>query len=169
MLVSPTNYATRNQVRMYEAYYDAARTRRDNNNRDLVHTKYMVIDPRGANPLVIHGSANWTASALVLTSSNDENIQFLPHRGMAEAFVAQFAAMTDGMRPWSALHIAGGAARLDYWLPDASVHELVWTEDLLMPLAWTNRVLELPTGRGTNGLWLPRDADRRFFRIQPVP
>jgi hypothetical protein len=169
MLVSPTNYATGNRVRMVEAYYDAARTRFDNNNRDLVHTKYMVIDPRGANPLVIHGSANWTASALVLTSSNDENVQFLPHRGMAEAFVAQFAAMTDGMRPWSALRIEGGSARLDYWLPDASGHELVWTEDLLVPLAWTNRVQELPTGRGTNGLWLPRDADRRFFRIQPVP
>jgi hypothetical protein len=109
-LIQPTNYLTGNRVRMVEAYYDAARTRYDNNNRDLVHTKYMVIDPRGARPLVIHGSANWTASALVLTSSNDENIQFLPHRGMAEAFTAQFAAMTDGLRPWCALRIAGGVA-----------------------------------------------------------
>jgi hypothetical protein len=166
-LIAPANFQTRNRVRMFEAYYDAARTRCDNHNRDLVHTKYMILDPRGANPLVIHGSANWTASALVLTSSNDENIQFLPHRGMAEAFVAQFAAMTDGLRPWCALHIEGGAARCDYWLPEAAAYELVSTDNLLAP--WTNRVLALPVLRGTNGLALPRSAAQQFFRIQRVP
>ncbi len=169
ILINPVNYATPNRVRMVEAYYNAARTRYDNNNRDLVHTKYMVIDPRGTNPLVIQGSANWTASALVLTSSNDENVQVLPHPGIAEAFRMQFAAMTDGMRPWSALEPAGEFLRLDYWLPDTNGYELVFTGDLLDSGPWTSQVSLLPATYGTNTLWLPRDASRRFFRIQEVP
>ncbi len=170
LLLHSTNYATRNRARMYEAYYNAARTRADNNNRDLVHAKYMLIDPRGANPLVIQGSANWTASALVLTSSNDENVQFLPHRGIAEAFLAQFAAMTDGLEPWCALRAAGASAWVDYWLPETNAHELVFTDDLgLPPSAWTNRAQLLPAGRGTNAVPVALDAPRRFFRLRPAP
>ena len=168
-LIDPANYATRNRVRMYEAYYDAARTRYDNNNRDLIHAKYMVIDPRGTNPLVIQGSANWTASALVLTSSNDENVQFLPHRGMAEAFLAQFAAMTDGLKPWCALRTQGGAAWIDYWLPETNGYEVVATEELTGASAWTQAGQALPALRGTNSLPLARDAARGFFRVQPEP
>ena len=169
-LIAPTNYATRNRVRMYEAYYNAARTRYDGGSSDLVHAKYMVIDPRGANPLAILGSANWTASALVLTSSNDENIQFLPHAGIAEAFVAQFAAMTDGLKPWCALRTAGPSAWLDYWLPDGLAYELVSTTNLLDGVsAWTNRTTNLPALRGTNSVPLSRGAERQFFRIRPNP
>ena len=62
-LRNATRYATRNRVRMYAAYYNAARTRYDGGSADLVHAKYMAIDPRGTNPVVIQGSANWTASA----------------------------------------------------------------------------------------------------------
>ena len=170
MLLQPTNYATRNRVRMYEAYYDAARTRYDNNNRDLVHAKYMVVDPRGTNPLVIQGSANWTAGALVLTSSNDENVQFLPHAGIAEAFRAQFAAMTDGMKPWCALRTAGPLTWLDCWLPESDPYELVFTTNLLGGAsAWTNRVAELPAARGTNSVPLELGGTRQFFRVRPAP
>ena len=171
MLVNPKNYATRNRVRMYDAYYRADRSSYDNNNRDLIHTKYMVIDPRGANPMVIHGSANWTASGLVLTSSNDENVLFLPHRGIAEAFLAQFARMTDGVLPWGGLRSGGsaGSAWLDYWLPDGNAYRLVWTDHLSDPSSWTNVLQVLPTGRGTNSLALPRGAARRFYRVQPAP
>lgn len=171
MLLDPANYATDNRVRMYDAYYNAERTRYDNNNRDLTHAKYMVIDPRGANPLVIQGSANWTASALVLTSSNDENTQFLPHRGIAEAFVAQFAAMTDGMRPWTALNSRGSGSvlRFSYWLPFTNQYEVVGTTNLFNSAAWTNHATNLPVLRGTNTILLPRDADRKFFRIRSVP
>ena len=169
-LSQPTNYATRNRVRLYEAYYDAARTRYDNVNRDLIHAKYMAIDPRGANPLVIQGSANWTAGALVLTSSNDENVQFLPHAGIAEAFRAQFAAMTDGLKPWCALRTAGAAAWLDYWLPEEEPYELVSTTNLLAGTAvWTNHVATLPAGRGTNFLPLATGGARQFFRVRPAP
>ena len=171
MLINPTNYATANHVRMYDAYYAAARTRYDNNNRDLTHAKYMVIDTRGANPMVIQGSANWTASALVLTSSNDENVQFLPHPGIAEAFRAQFAAMTDGMKPWCSLRLEGSpaAAWLDYWLPEDLSHELVSTDNLPDSSSWTNRMQLLPAVHGTNTVSLLQDAELQFFRVQPVP
>ena len=168
-LLNPTNYTTRNHVRMYEAYYDAARTRYDNNNRDLVHAKYMVIDPRGARPLVIQGSANWTASALVLTSSNDENVQFLPHEGMAEAFRMHFAAVTDGMKPWCELRLAGALTWVDYWLPESMLHELVFTESLIDSASWSNRVQLLSGMRGTNTVPVSRDRQQKFYRIQSVP
>ena len=169
-LKDPANYTTRNRVRMVEAYYDAPRTRLDNINRDLVHTKYMVIDPRGARPMVIHGSANWTASALVLKSLNDENVQFLPHRGMAEAFRVHFARMTDGMKPWCDWRPGGGLStfRLAYWLPAAETYEVVWTENLRAPGSWTNRVQILPILRGTNSVEIPRAGGQRFYRIQPL-
>ena len=172
-LVHSTNYATGNRARMYDAYYDAKRSRLDNGSRDLTHAKYMVIDPRGANPLVIHGSANWTAGALVLTSSNDENVQFLPHRGMAEAFVAQFAAMTDGLRPLGWLRSGGTSASawFDYWLPDGLAYELAWTERLGEGAEWTPVGQGLSVGRGTNAapVSISRSAGQRFYRIRQVP
>jgi hypothetical protein len=170
VLTNPTNFATRNRVVMFDAYYNAAHTRPDIGSSDLIHAKYMVIDPRGANPMVIHGSANWTDSGLVSASANDENVQFIPHRGIAEAFLAQFAKMTDGVKPWCALGSQGASAPvwLDYWLPDAGLYELVDAADLGEAAAWTHRVQMLAPARGTNTLALPRDASRRFFRIQPA-
>lgn len=171
-LVNPKNFATRNRAVMFDACYDAARSRYDNGSFDLVHTKYMVIDPRGANPLVIHGSPNWTAGALVSTSSNDENVQFLPHREMALAFLAHFDRMTDGVKPWCAMGSAGAAspAWFDFWLPDAQPYELVSTTNLAAGLpTWTNRVQLLPVARGTNTLNLPRNDRSRFYRVRAVP
>lgn len=170
ILLQPTNYATANRVRLFEACLDGDRTSYDDGREDLIHTKYMVIDPRGANPLVIQGSANWTWSALVSDSLNDENVQFLPHAGIAEAFRSQFAAMTDGMRPWC--RVRGGSdssLELDYWLAESDLYELVWTDHVQDFASWTNRVRLLPAGPGTNSLSLPRNKIRQFFRIQTLP
>ena len=163
-LLNSTDYTTRNRVRVYDAYYDAAQTRYDGGSRDLVHTKYMVIDPRGANPLVIHGSANWTASALVLTSSNDENVQFLPERGIAEAFLAHFATVSDGFKPWCALRNQGARLWLDYWLPTAESYFLFAAPEAVGP--WNQQIAPLPVKRGTNTWEVHRTAPRQFFRIQ---
>lgn len=70
----------------------------DRGERDLVHCKYMVIDPTSARPLVIHGSANWTASALIFDNKNDENICFVRHRGIARAFLDHFNVLTRSSR-----------------------------------------------------------------------
>ena len=170
LLYSPA-YTTANRVRLYDAYYAADRTSYDNNNRDLVHTKYMVIDPLGAKPLVIHGSANWTASALVLTSANDENVLFLSHPGIASAFLAQFAAETDGLNPLllSMAPAKGGALSISYWLPPlpaASLPKSLAASPSLALPSWTP-LATLAASPGTHVLSIPATTNSaRFFRLQ---
>lgn len=98
------NYATTNRVRFWPAYAKADYSASDAGEYDLVHTKYLVSDPFGRRPLVIHGSANWTASALSYTNENDENVLFLPHRGLARMFYAHFKRVTGAF-----------SDRADYW------------------------------------------------------
>ena len=84
--------------------------------------------------------------------------------------MAQFAAMTDGLKPWCALRTAGAAAWLDYWLPEAEPYELVSTANLLEGAAgWTNLVATLPAGRGTNSVPLALGGAPQFFRVRPAP
>jgi len=59
-----------------------------NVNVRYLHTKYMLVDPLGANPLVITGSANFSAAS---TTSNDENM--LAIRGdsrVADVYLGEF-------------------------------------------------------------------------------
>ncbi|MDR0993992.1 MAG: phospholipase D-like domain-containing protein [Verrucomicrobiota bacterium] len=167
-MLERTNYATWNRIRLFPAYYDAAHTRYDNNNRDLVHTKYMILDPRSPRPMLIHGSANWTASALVSTNANDENVQFLPHAGMALAFLEHFAQMTDGMKPWCALRVEDSGFRLwlDYWLPDVRLYAIGSTTRLEEEGSWSSQTINLPKARGTHTVELPVDGRKRFYRLQ---
>jgi len=96
-LGNPKSYRTGNVVQLHKALSRADGPDRDNGERNLVHCKYMVIDPRDARPVVIHGSANWTASALESTDSNDESVVFVRHKGIARVFHEQFRRMT-GLR-----------------------------------------------------------------------
>lgn len=171
MLATSSNYATANRAFLYDAYSSAARTNYDAGQSDLVHAKYMVIDPRGAKPLVIHGSANWTESALVSTNSNDENVLFVPHGGIARAFVAQFNAMTDGVYPWCGLGTGGSSAtsRLTCWRPYTAAYEVVHTTNLFDLDSWTNRAQVLPSGRGFLSVTVTNHAERGFYRVRPAP
>ena len=170
-LAEPTNYATANRAFLYDAYTTEWRKAYDAGESDLTHTKYLVVDPDGARPLAIQGSANWTDSALASTNSNDENVQFLPHGGIAKALAAQFDAMTDGTVPWCGLSSTGLSAtvRFTCWLPYANAHEVVYATNVPSLAAWTNWATNLPAARGIHTLLLPRDAARRFYRIRLVP
>jgi len=99
MLLDPGRYATTNRAHILPAYTTGEKSEMDGGQADLVHAKYAVIDPWGEAPLLIQGSANWTEAGLVATNKNDDNIEFIPDAGMAQAFVAQYLAMTDGPRP----------------------------------------------------------------------
>lgn len=118
-LLDPKNYKTANRVRIYPAYTTDGKTAEDGGQMDLIHAKYMVIDPWGESPMVIQGSANWTATALVSATAktaNDEDIQFLPHAGIARAFAGQFGRMTDGMLPIvTKMERKGTGWTLGYW------------------------------------------------------
>ena len=170
-LLEPTNYATANRVLLYDAYVSARRTAYDSGETDLVHAKYMALDPRGAAPLAILGSANWTEAALVDDDSNDENVLFLPHAGLAQALVAQFNVLTDGTVPWFRLESGGSAAngRFVYWLPDTNRYEVLFTTNVLDAGTWTNREMALPPGRGTHAVPTTNRTERGFYRLRAVP
>ena len=89
-LTNSANYATTNMVQMLPAYAKADYSELDDSEPNLIHAKYMVIDPNGSNAVVIHGSANWTSEALVNDNDNDENTVFLRHNEIAAKFHEHF-------------------------------------------------------------------------------
>jgi phosphatidylserine/phosphatidylglycerophosphate/cardiolipin synthase-like enzyme len=93
-LTNSASYSTTNIVQFFPAYSKADYSALDAGEPDLIHAKYMVIDPESTNAVVIHGSANWTYSALVSDNDNDENIVFLRHNGIAEKFYKHFQRIT---------------------------------------------------------------------------
>ena len=165
-LLDPKSYATGNRAHIHLAYTTGEKRASDSAQTDLVHAKYMVVDPWGEKPLVIQGSANWTASALVLTSSNDENVEFLPDAGLAQAFVAQYRAMTDGLQPLITSIAKDGAGwRLGYWhAPGDFVWESAGT--LEEGGAWTQGGTLGGTRSGTISTTL--GGAQRFFRLREV-
>lgn len=60
-----------------------------------LHSKTMVIDPDGENPIVISGSFNWSASA---TQSNDEYLMVFHGKRVAQEFKAYFNYLYDNGR-----------------------------------------------------------------------
>lgn len=164
-LLDARNYATGNRAHIHLAYTTGAKAAEDGAQMDLVHAKYMVIDPWGANPLVIQGSANWTASALVLTSSNDENIEFLPDGALAQAFVEQYRAMTDGLLPlFTGIEAKGSAWLLAYWHAPG---DFVWeSADSLGPDGAWSAGGSVPAARRGSLSVAPGEAPRRFFRLR---
>jgi hypothetical protein len=55
----------------------------------LLHDKYTVIDAgTSSDPLVVTGSANWTANGV---EANDENVPIVHDPALASAFAADFA------------------------------------------------------------------------------
>ncbi len=58
-----------------------------------VHTKFMLIDPLGADPIVVTGSANFSAAS---TTANDENMLLIRgDRRVADIYLGEY------MRLWS--------------------------------------------------------------------
>jgi phosphatidylserine/phosphatidylglycerophosphate/cardiolipin synthase-like enzyme len=65
----------------------------------FVHTKIMLIDPLGDDPIVISGSANFSQAS---TSSNDENMLVIRgNQSVADVYLGEF------MRSFSAYHFRG--------------------------------------------------------------
>lgn len=172
-MLDPAEYATTNRIHLYDAYYKCtSAVDFDTGLSDLVHCKYMVVDPYGDSPWVIHGSANWTWTALVTTNiptSNDENLLFIPDGGLARAFLAQFAVMTgvEAQEPPAAgnrlaLSWVGGTEQLRFTIPDGMDGMLVGSTHL-HPWApvWSN-----PVAGGVTNVVLPSAASRMFFRIE---
>lgn len=117
-------YATTNIVHMITPYSRADYSTLDTGQTDLVHEKWMVIDPWGDAPLLILGSANWTASALNYTDANDENVLFLRHRDLARWFYVQFKRMTrlwpESNHNWCSLALRQHQVCATAWIADTN-------------------------------------------------
>jgi phosphatidylserine/phosphatidylglycerophosphate/cardiolipin synthase-like enzyme len=67
-----------------------------------LHTKYMLIDPLGPDPIVVTGSANFSASS---TTDNDENMLVIRgNKRVAEIYLGEFMRMYNhfAFREWAA-------------------------------------------------------------------
>jgi len=113
-LTNSAYYATANTVQFLTAAAEADYSALDSGEQDLVHAKYMVIDPNSFHAVVIHGSANWTGTALVNSDDNDENVVFLRHNGIAAAFYEHFQRITG-----TGSYSAGDASLVSWDFADA--------------------------------------------------
>ncbi len=73
-----------------------------NQNVKYIHTKYMLIDPLGDDPIVITGSANFSAAS---TKDNDENMLMIRgNKRVAEIYLGEFMRLYNhyAFREWAA-------------------------------------------------------------------
>jgi len=71
-----------------------------NNNVKYIHTKYMLIDPLGSDPIVITGSANFSEAS---TKDNDENMLIIrANKRVAEIYLGEFMRLYNhyAFREW---------------------------------------------------------------------
>ncbi|MEM7174032.1 MAG: phospholipase D-like domain-containing protein [Bacteroidota bacterium] len=62
-----------------------------NNHVEYIHTKYMIIDPLGENPMVINGSANFSYASV---HNNDENMLVIyRNTRVADLFLTEFMSL----------------------------------------------------------------------------
>ncbi|MEQ1636565.1 MAG: phospholipase D-like domain-containing protein [Methylococcales bacterium] len=72
-----------------------------NNNVKYVHTKYLLIDPLGSDPIVISGSANFSEASI---EDNDENMLIIRgNKRVAEIYLGEFMRLYNhyAFREWA--------------------------------------------------------------------
>jgi len=73
-----------------------------NQHVQYVHTKFMLLDPLGPDPVVISGSANFSASS---TTENDENMLVIRgNRRVADVYLGEYMRLWNhyAFREWAA-------------------------------------------------------------------
>jgi phosphatidylserine/phosphatidylglycerophosphate/cardiolipin synthase-like enzyme len=71
-----------------------------NHHVKYVHTKYMLIDPLGRNPIVVSGSSNFSEAS---TTKNDENLLVIRgNRRAADVYLGEFMRLYSryAFREW---------------------------------------------------------------------
>lgn len=134
-LTNTASYATTNRIHFLPAFTRADGATNDTGQADLVHAKWVVVDPFGAQPGLIHGSANWTFSALQSVNANDENVLFVRHRELARMFYVHFKQITGAF---------GDSP--DFWLERTPAGVNLWAAE-------TGHVYGIESAIGPNGPW----------------
>ncbi len=73
-----------------------------NKNVKFIHTKYMLIDPLGPDPIVVAGSANFSVAS---TTNNDENMLIIRgNKRVADIYLGEFMRLYNhyAFREWAA-------------------------------------------------------------------
>lgn len=94
-----------------------------NRNVQYVHTKYMLIDPLGDDPIVVAGSANFSEAS---TNGNDENMLVIRgNRRVAEIYLGEFMRLYNhyAFREWASKpqapdDLTPKHLRTDHWWRD---------------------------------------------------
>ncbi len=84
-----------------------------------LHSKTMVIDADGDNPIVLTGSFNWSASA---TQSNDEYLIVMHGGRIAKAYAEEFGRLWGQGRPMGSTRVADGSVAPG----DVVIQEVMW-------------------------------------------
>ncbi len=96
-------------------------------NVNWVHTKFMLIDPLGAKPVVLSGSANWSEASV---DTNDENmVVYRDNKRVADIFFGEFMRIFAHHRFRESVkrHIEEhGTAAFDSWKPQDLFED--WTK-----------------------------------------
>lgn len=80
-----------------------------NTHVQFIHTKFMLVDPLGADPIVITGSANFSEAS---TISNDENMLVIRgNRRVADIYLGEYMRLWNhyAFREWVAAGAPGGS------------------------------------------------------------
>jgi phosphatidylserine/phosphatidylglycerophosphate/cardiolipin synthase-like enzyme len=93
-----------------------------------VHTKYMLVDPLGRNPIVITGSANFSEAS---THTNDENMLVIrDDLRVADIYVGEFMRMYSHYAFREAVGRAVAAGEdPEKWQPSALIEDDTWQTD----------------------------------------
>ena len=80
----------------------------------FIHTKFMLIDPLGADPIVITGSANFSDAS---TLQNDENMLVIRgNKRVADMYLGEYMRLWNhyAFREWAATHANPAQAKFQF-------------------------------------------------------
>lgn len=95
-----------------------------------IHTKYMIVDPLGNNPIVVTGSANFSEAS---TNANNENMVVIRgDKRVADIYVGEFMRLYSHYAFREAVKIAKEKGETA-WKPNYLVSDATWQADYFKP------------------------------------
>lgn len=91
-----------------------------------IHTKYMLVDPLGSDPLVVTGSANFSDPS---TNANDENMLVIQgNKAVADIYLTEFFRLWNhyAFREWAAKNVGNPDLRPQFLKPDDTWRNLYY-------------------------------------------
>ncbi len=95
-----------------------------------IHTKYMLVDPLGKNPIVITGSANFSGAS---TNANNENMLLIRNdKRVADIYLGEFMRLYSHYAFREAVKIAKENGNTE-WKPNFLIENPTWQADYFKP------------------------------------